>query len=72
MQLSKLNSSSLCKLAKMGVAGIPDRTSLELLYRKITKQKGVHALDLDNFIGALEELFTSEELKSKIDEIVSN
>ena len=42
---------------------------LELLFRKITKNQGVNALSLENFILGLEELFKSDELKEKIYEI---
>ena len=42
---------------------------LELLFKKISKTKGVNALGLENFILALEELFASDELKEKINEI---
>ncbi len=56
-------------MGKLGISGMPDRTSLELLFRKITKSQGVKTFSLENFVTALEEIFKGDELEQKIDEI---
>ena len=37
LQSGRISSSSFCKMAKLGIKGMSDRTTLELLFKKIAK-----------------------------------